>query len=155
MLKSIEEKINAYKKLSTKELGKLGELAFEKDCYLKGFKVSKACIEAYPYDYILDAYGKLYKIQVKTTINYDGERYRFSINKTSLVHGEWKSTKYTPKDIDYLYLYCPITEKRFFICSYNSNIIIRETKTKNSQIKNIHYSDECDFDKESLQLKEK
>ena len=102
----LDSAIEKYKKLSTKELGKLGEMAFEKDCYLKGFKISKACVEAYPYDYILDIEGKLYRIQVKTTINYDGDKYRFSTNKTSLVHGKWKSSKYTPEDVDYFYLYC-------------------------------------------------
>lgn len=133
-------------KLSTKELGRIGEAEFEKFCFSNGIPVSKACVEAYPYDYIIEVNKRLYKIQVKTTERYFDGKYHFSTRKTSLVHSKWTTTKYDESDVDFYFLYCTKTNHSFLMKYINAgDIIIRDRKCR--QHAKIHYADDYDAQK--------
>ena len=139
-------------KLSTKEIGRLGEVEFERFCFSNGIPVSKACVEAYPYDYIIDVNNKLYKVQVKTTERYDGKKYHFSTRKTSLVHSKWKTTKYTSNDVDLYFLYCITTNKSFLMKFLDvGDIVLRDEKCR--QNVNVHYAGDYEAQKVLEEIK--
>lgn len=79
----------------------------EQKCFLKciesGFIVSKPLFDNARYDFILDANGKLYRIQVKTSHWTDETKAAFVFNgysQHSIGNGN-KRMKYTNQEIDY------------------------------------------------------
>ena len=125
----------------------------EQKCFLKciesGFIVSKPLFDNARYDFILDANGKLYRIQVKTSHWVDETKAVFTFNgysQHSCSNGN-KRMKYTNQEIDYFmteqegifYLY-PANEEGFVAKK------LRVLPTKSGQIKNISFARNYEFE---------
>ena len=126
----------------------------EQKCFLKcieyGFIVSKPLFDNARYDFLLDANGKILKIQVKTSRWKDEEHSAFVFNcysQHSTGNGN-KRMKYTSKEIDYFmtekdglfYLY-PADEKGFV------SKVLRITSKQNQ--KNISWAKDYLFEEVS------
>ena len=92
------------------QIGKAGEYLVCADLILKGF-IAFPSEQGLPYDVVLDIEGKLYKVQVKTTITYrivertnakDTNAYVFSIKRK----GKNGKKRYTNDEIDIFALVC-------------------------------------------------
>lgn len=125
----------------------------EQKCFLKciesGFIVSKPLFDNARYDFILDANGKLYRIQVKTSHWTDDTKAAFVFNgysQHSVGNGN-KRMKYTNQEIDYFmteqdnifYLY-PANEEGFVEKK------LRIIPPKSGQVKNISFAKDYVFE---------
>ena len=125
----------------------------EQKCFLKcielGYVVSKPLFDNARYDFILDAEGKLLRIQVKTSRWSDDEKSAFIFNgysQHSIGDGN-KRMKYTNKEIDFFmterdgsfYLY-PASEEGF------AEKKLRVLPPKSGQVKNISFAKDYKFE---------
>ena len=90
----------------------------EQKCFVKclesGFNISKPIFDNARYDFILDAYGKLFKIQIKSSRWADEDHSSFIFNcysQHSTGNGN-KRMKYTNQEIDYFMVEC---ENNFYL----------------------------------------
>lgn len=96
-----------------KNIGELTELRFYLKAFLIGFVVSKPFGDNAKYDFIVDAKGRLSRVQVKSTNVKDkytaGDGYR--INSS---YGATRKNGYTKENIDFLAVYI-IPEDTWYI----------------------------------------
>ena len=125
----------------------------EQKCFLKcielGYIVSKPLFDNARYDFILDAKGKLLRIQVKTSRWGNDEKSVFIFNgysQHSIGDGN-KRMKYTNKEIDFF-----MTEKdgNFYLYPASEDGFVekklRVIPPKSGQVKNISFAKDYEFE---------
>lgn len=132
---------------STKTLGTLGEQALIFEFIKHGIWVSKPIGDNVPYDFIVDANGRLLRVQVKTTEHVNDGIMVFETNKTNPHRNT--NRKYSTEEIDLFGLYC--VENGYVglvpIKEYNSKQMkIRLIPTKNHQNEKVKYAHDFEFD---------
>lgn len=102
-------------------------------------------------DFIADFYGKLNRIQVKTTERLSKDKRSFCVSLCSITtkNGKQIRTIYDKKDVDYFAIYC--IELDITILYPNDgnteSLCVRVLPSQNNQTKNIHNVCEYTFEK--------
>lgn len=129
--------------------GEITELQVATSFLLLGYQVSKPITNNSRYDFIVDILGKLYKIQVKTSVLSDDLDY-FEF-RTSNCHTNTQKTVtkyYTKEDVDFFATHC--NGKTFLVPIEkigNSSFRLRMTIPKNGQIKGINFAEDYTIEK--------
>lgn len=136
---------------NSKEIGFIGEKAFEFLCSLNRIDFLKEPSENKPYDYVFIINNIFYKVQVKTSEFIDSTKntIRFDVTKGNSFTLKESDRYYNSEDFDFVFLYC-IENNRSFLVSMKDKkpireITIRLNKPKSNQIKNINFADDLDF----------
>lgn len=133
--------------LTTHEKGMITELTVQREFIEHGFNVSVPLLPSSRYDMIVDIYGNLIKVQVKTSRpikNSDG----FTFNLRSSRTHRWGVTneKYTKDDVD---LFATVYDNKVYIVPQylvdgKNQCNLRYTSA-NNQIHNIMFADDFEF----------
>lgn len=81
--------------LNTRDRGEFSELKFSMIAIEMGLRISKPIFSGLPYDFIVDKDGSLFKIQIKSTANFQNKKY-----SANLAHGNKLKKEYCPKEVD-------------------------------------------------------
>ena len=124
----------------TKEKGDIGVMEVMLDLTKKGYKIFTTISEHLPFDFVAFKNNKFYKIQAK---------YRSEVNGiiTVPLRTSWSDKNgshnnfYDKEDIDYISIYCPETEKCYYVrikdFDNTTAIILRLNTPKNNQTKGV------------------
>lgn len=97
----------------THYIGTSTELEVAKGFIEHGFNVSKPMVPDSKYDLIVDAYGHLFKIQVKTPkLSSDGNSLNINLYSMALTNSGYKRIRHTNSDVD------------LFATAYNNHIYV-------------------------------
>lgn len=134
--------------MNTKQIGNITEVESMLHFLKLGINVLRPYGDCERYDFVIDLNGKFYRIQVKTsTLSDDGKSIMFSCKSSHRKNGNIVNEKYTSDDIDY------------FVTTWNGkcymvpigeckNIkILRFSKAKNNQRKNISFARDYEIGK--------
>lgn len=106
-------------------------------------------------DLIVDVNNKLYKIQVKTSINAKDGKMVFDLTSSTTHRKNGNIHKYTRNEIDYFFCY-NIERNKCFLVEVPDEpvtiITIRYEPSKNNQTKNIHFEDDYLLENKVKQL---
>lgn len=130
----------------TKEKGDLGVMEIMLDMTKHGYKIFTTISEHLPFDFVAFKDNKFFRIQAKyRTLENDGKisvPFRTSWSDKNGTHSQF----YNKEDLDYIAVYCPQTDKCYYInpsiCNNKSAFILRIKKPKNSQTKGINFADD-------------
>lgn len=135
--------------LDTNMTGLLTEMQVQQEFIKRGFGVSVPLNPSERYDLIVDAFGGLFKVQVKTAIDLKSEDgfmiYTASVHKK---HGVWGRKYYDENEVD---LFATVHNDTVYVIPYSdvgtmSQITLRTRPTKNYQEINIHHADYYELD---------
>lgn len=127
----------------TKNKGDYGVLKAQLSLYEQGYSVLFSVSEHEPFDLVAYKDGEFNRVQVKYRAAVDG--------KISLNMSTWwadqnglHSSAYNASEVDTVCIYCPDTDKCYFIdvASVGSTIRLRLNKPKNNQVKGITMADD-------------
>ena len=127
----------------TKNKGDLGVLKAQLDLYEKGYLILTPNTEHAPFDIVAYKEGKFLRVQVK---------YRAIKNETILIKfsTSWADkngthiVQYDKNEIDLICVYCPDTDKCYYINpkECNKNIVLRFSPPKSSQKSKINMAED-------------
>lgn len=132
------------KKHHTKEKGDLGLQAVIFECTKQEYKCFTSNSEHLPFDFIAYKNNKYYRIQAKYRSSKDGMSITLNSRTSYSDANGYHTHPYDKDEIDVFAIYCPETEKVYFInpkC-FDKSINIRLEKPKNNQIRGIHNADD-------------
>ncbi len=129
----------------TKEKGDIGVMEVMLDLTKKGYKIFTTISEHLPFDFAAFKNNKFYKIQAKYRSEVDGTipvPLRTSWSDKNGSHEQL----YDKDDIDYIAVYCPETDKCYYVhikdFENSTAITLRLTKPKNNQSKGVKLADD-------------
>lgn len=130
----------------TKEKGDLGVMEIMLDLTKKGYKIFTTISEHLPFDFAAFKDNKFYKIQAKyRSLTEEGcvpVPLRTSWSDKNGTHNQF----YDKNDIDFIAVYCPETDKCYYVhiknFSNSSEILLRVNKPKNNQKKGVRMADD-------------
>lgn len=96
--------------------GDIEEMIVATELIKNNIDVCKSLMNNRMYDFIIvsnGGNGKLYKIQVKSSNTFDGEKIVFNLKTTRLIQGKWIYKTYQNGEIDYLFCVNNITSDVF------------------------------------------
>lgn len=123
--------------MTTKEQGIIGQAKVLSQFESLGIPVSIPFGDNLPYDLIIDVYGKLYKIQVKTSSQTKDGKTDFGIKRNRNNTNKTYISYYNKNDVDFYALYAINRDKVFLVPFQEagvSSIIIRYEYPKNNQL---------------------
>lgn len=138
--------------MNTVNIGDIGEAIAIAKFTQNGFVVSKPLSNNARYDFIVEYNNKLYKVQVKTTLNIKDESVMiFGTKSTNYTQGSWKNNRYTKEFIDVIFLYCQENNWCGLYFGeengeFNQGLNIRLVPTKNGQIKGVKFAENYSFE---------
>jgi hypothetical protein len=125
---------------NTKQKGNLTELQCLTAFVEMGFGVSIPYGDCYPYDFIVDIDGRLFKIQVKSSSLKDENSIKFSCRSTHVNCSGVVNVRYNQNDVDYFATYwngqCYLVP--FKECSVEKTL--RFAPPKSGQLKGISFA---------------
>ena len=130
----------------TKEKGDLGVIEVILDMTKHGYKIFTTISEHLPFDFVAFKDNKFLRIQAKYRTLEDSGKvsvpFRTSWSDKNGTHEQY----YNKEDIDYIAVYCPQTDKCYYVdpsASDNKNaLILRVENPKNGQTKGIKFADD-------------
>lgn len=130
--------------MKTKNKGSIGELKVMVDLSERGFGVAQPHGDNLPFDIIAisDTFN-MYKIQVKFISKRNGT---VTLKNQSNTETKTKrySKQYNAKEVDYFAIYCPETDKVYYIpqerIGDSYSFLLRIDKTNNNQNKKINWA---------------
>ena len=130
-------------------IGVVGESAAIYNFTRRNIPILKPFSDNSRYDFVVDIFGKLLKIQCKTSQKiHEGAYIRFNICSTNGFTGE--HYKYTEEDIDFYFLYC-IENGYCGLIPINSvigiaDIRLRLSNPKNNNFNKVRFAKDYNFD---------
>ena len=91
--------------MNNKPVGELGEAAFHVRALKEHLVVSKPYGDSTKYDFVVDATGVLYKIQIKATATKCKEGKTQEYYKFSVCHGSKEKRNYQKEEVDFIICY--------------------------------------------------
>ena len=101
--------------MTTKEQGIIGQAKVLSQFESLGIPVSIPFGDNLPYDLIIDVYGKLYKIQVKTSSQTKDGKTDFGIKRNRNNTNKTYISYYNKNDVDFYALYAINRDKVFLV----------------------------------------
>ena len=103
-------------------------------------------------DYIVLVDYQPYKIQVKTSMTYDGEKVKFDLCSSTMHRKNGVKHLYTREEIDLFMCYDCKTDKIFVIANRGgvTQVLIRYNKPKNNQVSGIRFAHQYALNIETL-----
>ncbi len=136
--------------MTTKQQGIIGEAQVLAKFESLGIPVSIPFGDNLPYDMIIDVKGKLYKVQVKTSIKNTEDKIEFGIKKSRINTQQNYITYYNEDEVDFYALYS-INRQEFYLVPFEeaskSVITIRYNPPKNKQINKVKMNYDYTFEK--------
>lgn len=135
--------------LDTNMTGLLTEMQVQQEFIKRGFGVSVPLNPSERYDLIVDAFGGLFKVQIKTAIDLKSDDgfiiYTSSVHKK---HGVWNKKYYDENEVD---LFATVHNDSVYVIPYSdvgtkSQITFRTKPTKSGQEMNIRNADYYELD---------
>ena len=125
--------------MKTYEKGAIGEHKVVADLISQGYRVSKPLVDAMPYDLIVSKGNTFHTVQVKYTT-----RKKNYIETTPRRVRSIHKGKESNNEFDILAMYCPDTNKCYYIWSdeFKTSIRIRFGDTMNNQDKGVNYAED-------------
>ena len=127
----------------TKEKGDIGVCAVALDLTKKDYKVFNTISEHLPFDVVAYKNKKFYRIQVKYREMKNGKvevQFRSIYSNSKGTHISFSDKE----EIDFYAIYCPDTEKCYYVnCSnFNKSVALRIEKPKNNKSEGINFADD-------------
>lgn len=114
----------------------------------KGAILHRPLIDSCRYDYVIDWKGKLYKAQVKYA-GRESENAEGSIALCLTKKIKGKYIPYSESEVDVLLMYCPCSDKVYWIDSKNfhnkTSITLRFKPCKNNMQNHIHFAKDFEW----------
>ena len=136
--------------MTTKEQGIIGQARVLSEFESLGISVSIPFGDNLPYDLIIDVYGKLYKVQVKTSTQTKDGKTDFGIKKNRINTKNTYISHYKENEVDFYALYA-INRNKVFLIPFqeaaSNSIVIRYEYPKNNQISKIKMEEDYSIQK--------
>lgn len=135
-------------KNNTKQKGNLTELKCLTSFIEQGCGISIPYGDCYPYDFIVDVDGFLFKVQVKTSSLKDENAIKFSCRSTHVNCKGTKNVKYKAEDVDY---FATFWDEQCYLIPFkecSTEKTLRFAPPKNGQIKGITFAKEYALEKQ-------
>lgn len=127
----------------TKTKGDYGVLKAKLSLFENGFLICNPETEHAPFDLVAYKNGKFIRVQVKYITAKDGKIFFTPRTSYSDSKGSY-SNVYNKADIDYFIIYCPSTDKCYYIRAIDAfcetSFTLRLVPPKNNQTKGINYA---------------
>ena len=131
-------------------IGAVGESAAIYNFTKRNIPILKPFSDNSRYDFVVDIFGKLLKIQCKTTICTRDERSFMQFQLCSTNGFTAEHYKYTEEDIDFYFLYCIENNYCGLISIYEAiglrSINLRLSYPRNNQINKVRFAKDYEFD---------
>ena len=88
-------------KLLAKQKGEWAEVCFAAEVLLRGWRIARPYGDSGPYDCVVDAHGRLSRVQVKSVEKHAG-RNRF---KVTIAAGRNRKRRYSARQVDFLAIF--------------------------------------------------
>jgi protein-arginine kinase activator protein McsA len=128
--------------MNYKSIGELGQNCVIGELSKYGLGISFLLSDNYPFDFIVIAGKKLFKVQVKTSTKNKEEEY-VDFNLTSSNWYKGTTTKYTKDDCDIIICYDLVNHNSFLLAPKDfenrRSFTIRYKKSKNNQSKTVNW----------------
>jgi len=139
--------------MNHKSIGELGQNCVIGELSKYGLGIAVLLSDNYPFEFIVVAGEKLFRVQVKTsTINDNGKSVYFSLTSNNWL--KHTITKYTKKDCDVFACYDLIKHRTFLLkpeqFENRSSFTIRYEKTKNNNLSNINWYEDYELSNKSV-----
>lgn len=142
--------------LNTVTIGDIGEAQAIALFTKKQIPVSKPLTNNVRYDLIIEKDNKLYRVQVKSTVNIKDGKMEFATKTTNYTKGTWSSNHYSKNEVDIFFLYCLENDWCGLFIPDNEDIpttlFIRTIPPKNNQKVGIRLMEDYSFDKQFASL---
>lgn len=128
--------------MQTKEIGNIGEAKVLVALVEMNIPVYMQFGDNEPADYLILFNNKPYKIQVKTSTTYNGERVKFDLCSSTVHRNDGVKHLYTKEEVDFFMCHDCKTDKIFLIINQGNmtHVTIRYTKPKNNQVTGIRFA---------------
>lgn len=124
--------------MNSKRIGNIGEAYALAKLVELGIPVYQQFGDNEPADYLIIVDNCIYKIQVKTSTTYDGEKVSFDLTSSTIHRKNGAKHKYTKNEVDYFICY-DINTNQIFLVKNNGNmsaIIIRYNECRQTKFIN-------------------
>ena len=139
---------------NSKQKGNLTELQCLAAFVEQGYGVSVPYGDCYPYDFIADIDGHLFKIQVKTSSVKDENAIKFSCRSIHVNCSGIKNVRYKSNDVDYFATYW---EGQCYLIPFNECSVektLRFAPPKSGQLKGITFAADYTLEKQIQKIQE-
>ena len=140
--------------IETKQKGNLTELQCLAAFVKEGCGVNIPYGDCYPYDFIADIDGHLFKIQVKTSSIKDENSIKFSCRSTHVNCNGVSNVRYQAQDVDYFATYW---DNQCYLIPFNECSVektLRFAPPKNGQTKGITFAKDYILEEYIKKIKE-
>lgn len=134
--------------LDTNVKGLLTELRVQQAFISHGFGVSVPLNPSARYDMIVDAFGGLFKVQVKTASPDSDCSFKIYTQSVHKINGKWDHKKYDESEVD---LFATVYDNHVYVIPQSvvenrSQLTLRTSETLNGQVSNVHFAKDYELD---------
>lgn len=130
--------------------GLLTEMTVQQEFIKRGFGVSIPLNPSERYDMILDAFGGLFKVQIKTSSDIkSGDGFMIWTQSVHKINGKWDHKRYYPNEVD---LFATVHDDKVYVIPYSdigkqSQLTLR-TDSHRTNLSNLnrHYAEDYELD---------
>lgn len=130
--------------------GLLTEMTVQQEFIKRGFGVSIPLNPSERYDMILDAFGGLFKVQIKTSSDIkSGDGFMIWTQSVHKINGKWDHKRYDPHEVD---LFATVHDDKVYVIPYSdigkqSQLTLRTDSRRTDQTNhNKHYAEDYELD---------
>lgn len=130
--------------MNTKRIGNIGEGVVLSELVKMGIPVYIQFGDNEAADFIIIINTIPFKIQVKTSTSFDGEKTSFDLTSSTSHRKNGKKHKYSCEEVDMFFCYDVKKERVLLIENkgYMSGVVFRYTLPKNKQVNNINFANQ-------------